>query len=425
MKHKRVLVVILSTVLVLGSLAAFLLLREKPVCVDYTNLPADLIAAAEGEIDKDFSTDDYSLVFKNPDGSKTMYIYTHPVRFWGDDGQYHLIDNALVSSGDGWQNTANEIRTTFGAEALSASLRENDVTLFFPLAAPELADIKTILGNQQTAVQYRYDGYTLSAYPTYLGIKCQVDLSKPMDEVLTFATSTNLEIDTSNDMYIQFVDESFSTAALLYQPILRDADRQIFRLPQGFRHVDGKISLDLSALEEVTYPLSLEFTLNMYQKKQADSSILSSKANDNQYLDNYLYAGHFDELGDAESLVRFETSLYKTLKSKDIITAEYRFNGLTTQDNVALKWRECPRDWASTKITWNTRDSYDTPLNPVAQNGNTFSCDVTELVKAWIDGVSNSHNGLQILGTEGGMVFPSADNGYCSPMLVVRFEAAS
>jgi len=435
-KSTKILIIALAVALAVGGAAAYFLLRDKPVPVNYADMPADLLAAAVGHdgIDESFPTDRYSLVYNNADGTKTMYVYTHPVSYLSTDGQLHIIDNGIVPAESGWSNKANAIKTTLERDKLSASLLEHSVTLSLPPASvaeePNLADIKTILGNKQRAVQYALDGFTLSAYPTYLGIKCQLDLPAPSSDSLILPLQTNLEVDTQNGFYIQFLDMSYNTAALLYQPIIKDSDGKIFRLPDGLKYADGEVTLDLlsmSAFEDITYPLSLEFTLNMYQRKQADSCVMSGYANDNQYLDNYLYAGYFNEMGEAESLLRFESSLYKTIKADKVISAEYRFSGLNSIKGNTLKLRECDKEWASTHVTWNTRDTYDSVIGEVKSADNNYSCDLTALVKKWITGEMNSHWGFQITGDESdelteGVIFPSADNGYCSPVLVVNFE---
>ena len=84
MKKKRILILAAVVVLaVCGVAAAFWLLKDKAVAVDYTEMPADLLAAAKGHsgIDEDFATDDFSMVYNNADGTKTMYVYTHPIRY--------------------------------------------------------------------------------------------------------------------------------------------------------------------------------------------------------------------------------------------------------------------------------------------------------------------------------------------------------
>ena len=426
-KLTKILIIILTVVLVIGSITAFFLLRDKPVPVNYTNMPANLVASAVGHegIDEDFPTDRYSLVYNNADGTKTMYVYTHPISFLNDDGQLHIIDNEIVENENGWNNKASEIKTVFKQDKLSASFREHSVTLDLPVCDDAgLSDIQTILGNKQQAVQYNFNGFTLSAYPAYLGMKCQLNLPEPLNKTLSFPLHTELEVDTNNDFYIQFLDSSYNVAALLYHPIIKDSDGKIVRLMNGLVYENGEVTLDLSELEDVKYPVSIEFTLNMYQKKQADSSILSGLPNSNQFLDKYLYAGYHDDMGDTASLLRFETSLYKTIKADKVISAQYHFSGLNIIKNNTLKVIECDKDWASTKVTWNTKDRYEKIIGEVKNVDNNYSCDIAELVKKWITGEVNSHLGFQIIGEElaEGVIFPSADNGYCSPILIVHFE---
>lgn len=424
---KRIIVLLSAVIFAVGGIAVFLLLRNKPVQVDYSNMPADLIAAAVGHtgIDPNYETDDYSLVYNNADGTKTMYVYTHPVRYMREDGNYQIIDNALVPSDFGWQNKSNDIRSVFTQDKLSVSLFDQSIQISFPKSEPALGYVKTILGNKQEAIQYPESGYTLSCYPTYLGTKIQLDMTKPLPAPLQFGLDAGgLIVDTDNAFYIDFQNEKFITAALIYQPIIKDGAGNIRRLLNALQYNDGKLDLDLTGLEDLQYPLCIEFTLNMYKKKQADSSVMSGQPNTNQYLDDYLYVGYFDDLGEAESLIRFETSLYKSVQAAKVLSAEYQLNSMTTLNNTVLQIHECEKEWASTKVTWNTRDSYPSVIGDVQYTDTTYYADITGLVKKWIDGNANSHFGFQITGNGGtdGAIFPSADNGYCSPRLVVRFE---
>ena len=323
MKKKRIL--ILAAVIVLavcGVVAAFWLLKDKAVAVDYTEMPADLLAAAKGHsgIDKDFATDDFSMVYNNADGTKTMYVYTHPIRYLGEDSKYRIIDNTIVPTQTGWQNKANDIKTVFEQDKLTLSLREHAVQLTLPQKEATLGAVKTLLGNRQEALQYAGAGYTLSCYPTYLGVKLQLDVTKPITQTLQFGLRADgLDINTDNAFYMDFQDESYVTAALLYQPTAKDAVGKTLRLRNALQYDGENLRLDLSSLAEVQYPVSIEFTLNMYKKKQADSCVMSGYPNSNQYLDNYLHVGRFDDLGNTESLLRFESSLYKTVAAEKVI----------------------------------------------------------------------------------------------------------
>jgi len=223
---------------------------------------------------------------------------------------------------------------------------------------------------------------------------------------------------------MDFQDESYVTAALLYQPTAKDAVGKTLRLRNALQYDGENLRLDLSGLAEVQYPVSIEFTLNMYKKKQADSCVMSGYPNSNQYLDNYLHVGRFDDLGNTESLLRFESSLYKTVAAEKVISAVYCFSGASSFPENDMQAFECDKEWASTKVTWNTRDKYPAALGAVVCRENEYSCDITPLLKKWIDGSGDSHFGFQLTAAaeSEGVFFPSADNGYCSPYLVVEFH---
>ncbi|MDR1409671.1 MAG: hypothetical protein LBJ12_05310 [Oscillospiraceae bacterium] len=126
MKNKRLRIFVVAAILVIGSAVVFFRYRTNLLKLITATCLLTSIAAAVGHvgIDKNFVADDYSLVYENANGAKTTYIFTHPIRYFGGDEQYHIIDNSIIPDENGWTNKANEIQTSFDSDNLSASLGE-------------------------------------------------------------------------------------------------------------------------------------------------------------------------------------------------------------------------------------------------------------------------------------------------------------
>ncbi len=83
----------------------------------------DIVPAAEAEengyIDRDYAAerDLSTFVFKNEDGTGTMKVYSHPVKYYDEYGKVRNITLNLMKSSDGKIMTAdNSIKTTFPQE---------------------------------------------------------------------------------------------------------------------------------------------------------------------------------------------------------------------------------------------------------------------------------------------------------------------
>lgn len=390
-------------------------------------------------IDTAAETDEFSLVYNNSDGTKTLYVFATPVQYL-KDGKYQLIDNALTDSENGYlfENKSNDIKTFYpdmkNQKDLLLQFGEKKISMQ-PLAnqeIPQKQNKTSILGFNQEMVQYyEENGVRILYFTTNLGLKCHIEIEKPVN-VLEFAfdLSTQLTMDSSNPRYFLFRDEFNQTAGILYQPVILDKNGEVLAeelaeiTPELNSEESAKFHLSISpTAEKKQYPLTAEFTLNMYKGNQVDSSINSRNPNSNQYLENYLYIGADQQHGEAESYIRFETNVMDNYISQyDIRSIDYLFYGLNKQKSD-LSLYQCDAHWSSTKITWNTRQRFETELKPVEkETGIGYRVDVMELVKQW----PNSH----VLQDNGFMLkakpyeweaVASADNGYMGPRVRANY----
>ncbi|MDR1409869.1 MAG: DNRLRE domain-containing protein [Oscillospiraceae bacterium] len=440
MKTAKKMAISLSVVIacITGIVFGFSLFpKQEDIHFDYADLPANLITDAEfktaGHTGFDINTyvDDYSLVYNNLDGTKTMYVFTHPINYQTKSGLLTLIDNELIYNevDHSFSNKSSDI--VFSGRLGNAGIQYDDKIISIKIPSenePQMQEIQTLLGNRQEAIGYFInDNYTLYTFPTYLGMRIQLNISNkiPQDIFLPIDYSDYI-IDDTNDFYVQFIDDNNDTKGLVYQPVIKDANGDIYRLLKGVSIESDKLVLSQEALSKMNfvYPISLEFSINAYRKKQADSSILSGLPNDNQYLDNYLYVGENQQFSHSLSLIRFESSLYKIIDASKIISATYTFSSINDK-LVTVSAEQCDKEWASTKITWNTRDLFSNEIALSTNIEKKYELDITDLLKSWITGDADPHLGFQLSTKEKstGLIFPSADNGYCSPRLIVTYEA--
>ncbi|MBO5402197.1 MAG: hypothetical protein J6A85_03380, partial [Clostridia bacterium] len=66
---------------------------------------------------KEEEKDNFTFVFKNSDNTRTMRVYSHPVKYTDDDGNIKDITLDIQSrAGGGFETKDNSIKTTFGAK---------------------------------------------------------------------------------------------------------------------------------------------------------------------------------------------------------------------------------------------------------------------------------------------------------------------
>lgn len=390
-------------------------------------------------IDTDAKIDEFSLVYDNADGSKTLYVFSTPVQYF-KDGKYHLIENTLMDSTNGYvyENKSNDIKTFYPdmKNQMELLLQYEEKEIFMqPLSnqeAPQKMCKNSVFGINQEMVQYyESEGIEISYYTTNLGIKCQIEIKEPINILdFDFNLSTQLNLDCSNQCYFLFRDEFNRVAGILYQPVILDKEGEVLAQEsakialQSNSEECTKFHLSISpTAEKNQYPLKAEFTLNMYKGNQVDSSINSRNPNSNQYLANYLYIGSDQEHGEAESYIRFETDTINDYISQyDVQSIDYLFYGLN-KEKSALSLYQCDEHWSSTKITWNTRQLFERELKNIeSQIEIGYRVDVEDIVKQWPESPVLHDNGFMLKAKPFEWeTVASADNGYMGPRLIIKF----
>lgn len=128
-----------------------------------------------------------TVIFLNADGSKTMYVFDHPIKYIGEDGTVKDISLEIAESGmngSGYQSISSPALTTFSAQFSDGiSLSGNGVEIrLAPVLTTTNTGVaaRTTLGSLNTyaevqkidskKVSYRYDDVTTVEYSlTYTG----------------------------------------------------------------------------------------------------------------------------------------------------------------------------------------------------------------------------------------------------------------
>lgn len=126
---------------------------------------------------KDQEKDLYSFVFENEDGSKTMRVYSHPVKYIDKGGEAKDISLKIKKGSYGTFTTSeHEIITTFESElkeGISLEYEDVDITMI-PTVNNSVEQSKTVatMEEDERTVSYKVDDITTFEYElTYAGFK--------------------------------------------------------------------------------------------------------------------------------------------------------------------------------------------------------------------------------------------------------------
>ena len=100
---------------------------------DYNELfsKEEVLAAGPREALPEYATD-VTIGYRNPDGTKSLYVFASPIRYKNPDGQWSLIDSRIVNLRD------EELRD----QGYVYTIANSDVKSYFPKKATEEAGIR-------------------------------------------------------------------------------------------------------------------------------------------------------------------------------------------------------------------------------------------------------------------------------------------
>ncbi len=121
-----------------------------------------------------------TFVFENSDGTNTMRVYSHPVKYYDKDGKIKDISLKLEKTENGgFIAPDNDVVTIYEqklSDGISLSYDDVDVRMI-PRTAK--SDMTARLDEKAGSVKYVFDEKTIYEYkPTYMGFKEEIVVSK-------------------------------------------------------------------------------------------------------------------------------------------------------------------------------------------------------------------------------------------------------
>lgn len=368
-----------------------------------------------------------TFVFANGDGTNTMRVYSHPVKYVAENGTVRDISLDVKAKADGGFVTADhEIITTFARNLTDGiSLEYNNIKITL---TPELAvGTKPVatLSNNGKSVAYDTNNATSFVYElTYTGFKEDIVVEEYTGQTeYEFTLYTNgLTLCEENGSYY-LADAEGNVKATIGDIIVFTADErnntmgsmthETVRTNQEYRltiHLDAAYLAD----EDTVYPIRIDPTVEIYYDQNGAGAIEDVTIKENATYGGThtsLYVGRHTDGSLSRALMRFPNLSLSGIAPEQITAATVELRDLMCQDDQDMTidchiyGRYAPAWSESGTTTWSSVGTayvgawLDSKLITYG-NGNVsgerhrYAFDILAAVKKWANGSENPQRGL-------------------------------
>lgn len=393
---------------------------ELPDIVDSVEAKEnDYIGRVEAE-EKDL----YTFVFANGDGTNTMRIYSHPVKYLADDGSIRDISlNIEAKRGGGFVTADHEIVTTFESKLTDGiTLEYNDVEIML-VPALGLGTMPTAeLSTDGKVVTYEMNDITSFVYElTYAGFKEDIVVEEYTGQTeyeFTLYTNGltlceeygsyyladaegNVEA-TIGDIIVFTADERNNTMGSMTYETVRANQEYVLTI-----HLDA----DYLADEDTVYPIRIDPTIEINYDNNGAGAIEDVTLNSNSGSNGSsgsLSVGLRQTYGKSRILMRFPGLNMNDLPGSYQISAAsveirdlmcegdelpvycYVFTGNTWAEGTA-NWTNVNADSFGTYLSSKTISYGNGVEQPVSHR---YSFNILSAVRGWKNGTYNKNKGI-------------------------------
>ena len=389
-----------------------------------------------------------TIVIDNGDGTHTMTLYDHPVKYVDEKGDVQDISLEIASASDGsYKTKANDIQTVFPKKISDGiTLSGNGVSVKLTpgrggssrLSGAELRTAEdvgpyisgitadsTVTRLDSETVSYYYDNRTTLEYSlTYTGFKEDIVVSEytgqteyhflletsgltltKIDESY-YLTDENGEIKaTLGDIIIFTADERNNALGSMTHTTVREDQQYIVTI-----HIDADYLKD----EKTVYPIRIDPTIEITNDGNGASAIQDVTLNQNSGssgTSGSLYVGKRNTYGISRTLMKFPglnlnniplangiTSAYVEIRDLMCETTNMTVYGYIFDGN---EWSESTANWSNVDPnSWTEMPSAYADVcysNGAAKNpAHRYSIDITQAVKSWKTGFYSQSKGIML-----------------------------
>lgn len=454
MRKRKTILFAISLIVVIVIVAGVLIdnIVWKEVSIDlspnYNELFSEKEMKEKGHISElpEYATD-VSIAYQNHDGTKTLYVYSAPIRYLNSSGQYSIIDTRMANVRDTTMRDRGYIYTIANSDIKSFFPKElkeetgiivkNDIELEFGIydetSKGWYREFQNFISEHRNGVHY-YDCFNSksisSFYPTHLGTNCEIAFKEnvknnQIDFWLNVDSSMILKEEQGGYITINQIErdedgkENILVKGVIQKPLLKTANGNIcFNNTLNLKNEGQgkyKLSFCFDANENLKNTTAF-IAFELRREKQPDNAIYSKVPDlEYAYLRNYSVIGDSKEYGTGRLLIRYKFAKYFNLEPSRIKSAYYNIFSMS-KNNEKFELLSVLEDWCS--ITGNWNDMYKTGdrISSTRGKANILSFDITNEVIKWAEDTSGQmeHNGVLLKQQNemsgNGSVFLSNDN---------------
>ena len=372
-------------------------------------------------------TDDYSVVFQNKDGSKTMYYFDEPVKYTDENGTVCDKSTKLSEAdkeGYAFVSAENDINVYMPEQLDNETgiiVKSDEYIIEMSPVASDKADVSDII----TETENKYDKHDIVEYADVFGDDTVIEYSAQLNGVkeniildryngkneFSFDINTNgLSLKDEGGCFSIVDDEKEEIVGTVSEVILFDSSKgENTIVPQGYvtgytavKNADGSytitITLDNEWLKnEAVYPVTIDPTIKLSSsgsgssKTILDAPLYSKKSTTNFGSYSIGTVGYQDSTyGAGRLIVRFpgldSNATYKSLKANEIESAKlymYEGTGNSGTSTLQVRYSSQTSGWAETKPTYaNTSAGGSVMSTTKISKSGTCSFDFTTLAIA-------------------------------------------
>ena len=374
--------------------------------------------------EKESETDLYTFVFKNEDGSNTMRVFSHPVKYVDENGVTQDISLDITQNDVGIFEAANHyVRMSLASNLVDGiSLEYEDIKIDMSAISVSSTTYSANLSDDSRHVSYKADDNTMYVYSlTYAGIKEEIVVQEYTGQTtFSFILSTNglhpVRIDDSvfladadgtirasiGDIIVFTADERNNTLGqLLFEPVIENSE-YIFTILLDSEYLED---------ERTVYPITIDPTIEINYSNNGAGAIEDVTVNQNVTFggtSGSLYVGRHPAGSLSRALMRFPNLKLDFLPT-NITAASIEIRDLMCQGNEDIDvecyvYKEFAPEWTeTTTTTWN--DVYGNYLGDKLDThtisygcGNVsahrYSYNITKLAKQWASGIQDPSHGV-------------------------------
>lgn len=368
----------------------------------------------------------YNVIFKNADGSRTQYLFDHPVKYVTETGEIEDIRLDVVrdeQASGAYRTAANSAVTTFSQRLSDGiSLRAGDVSLrLIPAGAPSASASAVSAARRLDAdtVAYTYDDKTDYEYSlTYTGFKEDIVVHEYTGQTeYEFTIITNGLTLTDRDGSYYLTDGSGAVKATIGDIIIFTADErnnafgtlthETVRANQEYKltiHIDPEYLLD----EDTAYPIRIDPTIEITSAAGAIEDVTLNSLTGSDGDSWSLTVGKRATYGISRVLMKFPGLSLSAIPSADKITsATVELRDLMCEDESMMvycyvftgnTWTESTANWSNVNpnsytdllssklVSYSSGASLPTP--------HRYSFNITDAVKGWKTGNYTQSKGI-------------------------------